>query len=476
MTLFIDDTKNVISSPQKIKYKGNFIQDNFQNELQDFYKFLPWFKEKVNYIYISPLNENANQLILQKEILTIGGKKYFKPNKIYFKIQINADSKKQTKDIYTIVFKNVEYKLKVGIVTDRGVTLQNEEIFSAQEQYIKYWKNNNRHVEIQTFLESPVDESAILFFEFHLRRILNNANNDNDEENEKYIKKVIAVYEKYYKSKGKYFVDKSLDLLVYLNPKISLVRDPVFVERFRKKLYNPNILPFLTEAEKLEEIFNDRNVPSSTIDMVSDILLQQKKILNDEWITFVLVHKTAGGKKTVMKKIQKPKYVDLPSWRNVCKNVADLTDQQDENIVYIKEHDDVYGFTIQQMFDLIKNRDAKNPYTKVPIRQEFINRFLDTYSESVAKTAYQNNIKIMSSSISSVLNRNDTLKNQDEENQLVKLLENELCIIEKKCSFCKLHKFKKNINLESNETVLYFCSTNCLTQYSLKEFSNLNID
>ncbi len=50
------------------------------------------------------------------------------------------------------------------------------------------------------------------------------------------------------------------DLIVFINPNINFVSS-VFPKRLAKMQYKPEILPLLTQREKLPEIFDDNRIP-----------------------------------------------------------------------------------------------------------------------------------------------------------------------------------------------------------------------
>jgi hypothetical protein len=456
MTLYLNEQKQVIKSPQKQKYVGNFKQENFYSEIQDFYKLLPWFKEKVNHIFVCPLNDNSKALVIEQDsVRDSDGSVFYRPNKKYYDLQLNALNKRQQETVYILTWADgtgvvYEFPMHVGIITDKGIFRQNEDIFYAQEQFLKHWKSNSRDFEKSNILQSPVDNNVKSYFEYCLKK--------NGIEDEKYLSQIIDVYVKNFGKTGALFIEKCLDLLIFLNPKLSLIHSTNFSKRFKKQHYKPKILPLLSEKDKLEEIFSDVLTPPETIHTVSDCLLKQRDEQYEEWINYLLVNRTGGLRKLI--KPSKPKYVDLPSWKRVCKNGNDLVTEQDENIVYVQEGKDIYGFTIKQMFHLIKEKDCRNPYTKVIFSKEFVSKFMDTYYEPPANT---------------IINRPEAIENITTPNALALLLDEQLSLLEKMCAFCKEKKYTTNIYLENLNQVLYFCSSSCLAQYNLKEFGAMDL-
>lgn len=454
MALLLDEFKNVIQNPQKVLTFGKFEQKDFYNEILDFYKMLPWFKEKVNDIYINPKNENTKKLIIKNDFIKDSeGLLYYRPNKKYFEVQLNAKYRKQIGYIHTLQIDDVEYKMKIGIITKYGLFQQNEDIFQAQIQFLKHWKEKSRDSEIEIILKSSVTKTEpICFYIFTFFTSIG-------FKDSKYIQNVLQIYQKHFGQEGKIFMENILDLLIFLKPKLSLIHSTNFLERFKKLYYKPEILPFLSEYEKLEEIYNDKFSPPETKMKVSEILYDQKQKMLTEWINSLLIQESIGLKQIHDKiKTEKLKYVDLPSWKQVCKNYHDLIDIDDIDIVYVQDGRDIYGFTISTMFELIEEKDCHNPYTKNVFSREFVSRFLDTYYKPVK------------------LNKNFTGDvESDEINQLEKLLNDQLSLLEKICFQCKNKKYKSTIYIETNDMILNFCSSECMVQFNLEEFRNIEV-
>ncbi len=61
---------------------------------------------------------------------------------------------------------------------------------------------------------------------------------------------------------------KSCRFNSFINPNINFVSS-VFPKRLAKMQYKPEILPLLTQREKLPEIFDDNRIPEATIEYVN---------------------------------------------------------------------------------------------------------------------------------------------------------------------------------------------------------------
>jgi hypothetical protein len=459
MSLFLNENKEIVNAPVKGKEQRNYQQENFFSEIQDFFKYLPWFKENVNHIYISPLCENSKKLIIEKDLVQDSkGNFFYKPNRRYYNAQLNAEKKEQDGVKYSIFVKEADgsltkYSMIIGIITDKGLSHQNQDIFFAQEKFLKNWKSGNRESEKEKLLNSKIDENFTIFFENFLKK-----NNITDIG---YIKEIVERYSKMYGHSGKLFIDRVLDLMIFINPKLSLIHSTNFTKRFEKQYYKPQILPFLTEKEKLEEIFNDKLMPDETISLISDILLKHRESLYTDWINYLLVS-TTGARRIQTVKRDKPTFVDLPPWKKVCKNAQDLINQDEGNIVYVSENDNIYGFTINQMFKIIK-KDCKNPYTQVLFSKEFVSKFLDTFYEPQEKMESQQSFTQKSEAISI--------------NYLESLLEYHLQLNEKSqvnCSQCgNITLSEKYFIKNTKNDIFFFCSGECMTQYNFQKLDEL---
>jgi hypothetical protein len=463
-TKCLDSQKNVIDTPKRQSETVRFNQDGFFNEIRDFYRILPWFKEKVNDIYLCVQNLAAESLIiLQDSLRDDQGNTYHRANKIYFDVQSVARDKSQQGNVTTVVHKNVEYRFIVGIITQYGLFRQNEEIFNAQQQYLVNWKHNIRTAEIGRILDANVDvETYGAFFKSYIKCRL-----DMDCD---YVRRVINVFAERF-TVGRKFIDEMCRFVIFLNPKLSIVHESVFVKRFKKKYYNPEMLPFMDEYDKLGELYNDAATPAETLQHVSRQLYDQWVETRRECIDSLLVNNSSvkmnyGGRtKMVSSKI---KFVQLPSWKTVCKNATHLVDVAEEDIVYMQDGNDIYGFSIAQMFHIIEHESGVNPYTRVHLDRRALQRFLDTY------------VKPPPSTTTASADNDDTVAAADDDqvNQLVLLIEKHLAFHERLCMHCRQHKAKDAVFIETYETdfpIIHFCSSECMAAYSLEEFRAIQI-
>lgn len=443
-TIALDDLR---PSAANVKFHQTMPFD----EMRHFYKILPWVKDDINDIYVRPLNEAAQSLVVVKHSLTdTKGREYYKPNRKYFEIQTNAKKKKQIKEEFSAVLDEVVYKFSVGIITNRGLIVQNEDIFRAETEFINSWRGADRSQEIKNLLDGPVGESTV----YSARQLVSAA-----VKNASYVQDILAVYEKHFGAKTELFMSHLLDLVVFIEPQLSFLRETVFSRRMRadEPFYKPAILPFLTAAEKLEEIYADPKLPANTLDYVNNHLVKKKAVMKDSWIQAVIMTQNLGvkrdRKKVAPQPKSKPKIVDLPPWKSVCKNAADVAAEPDETLLFYREDVDVYGFTIEQMFKIIETTGV-NPYTKNPLPHDYVGRFLDTFHP----------VRQAPSTTTVERSAGERAERTDR-NLLAELLDSQLAQLERVCFVCRKGPTLKDLELTRGDESLCFCSQECFRKH-----------
>jgi hypothetical protein len=422
--------------------------DNIYNEIKHFYKILPWIQDDINDVYIRPLNQEAEKLILTKHSLTdSNGRQYFKPNKKYFDVQSQSKKKRQIKEEFSLVFDNIQYKMAVGIITNRGLVVQNEDIFRAETEFLNSWRTSDRTKETKLLLESAVNPSIL----YSAKQMLNAALKNNKPS---FVENVIQVYNQHFGSKTESFISNLLDLVIFIDPQLSFLRQTIFSRRICSdgNFYKPSILPFLTPAEKLEEIYADPKIPSNTLDYVNQHFVEKKAQMRDLWIQNMIMSHNLGikrdSKKTVPAPKSKPKILDIPTWKTVCKNASDIEKEVDENLLFYREDVDVYGFSIADMFKIIQTTGV-NPYTKNPIPYEYIQRFLDTFHPIRQESNFHEK------------NEKTTTDASSAHNGLAELLDRQLLLLEKVCFVCRKGPTRKEYETYNGDDIHSFCSKDC---------------
>jgi len=455
-TIALDDSRPAASTDGR-----KFHQTLPFDEMKHFYKILPWVKDDINDIYVRPLNAASESLVVVKHSLTDAkGREYYKPNRKYFEIQTSAKKKKQIKEEFSATAADgVVYKFSVGIITNRGLIVQNEDIFRAETEFINSWRGADRSQEIKLLLDGPVGESIL----YSARQLVSAA-----VRNATYVDDIVAVYQRHFGAKTELFVSHLLDLVVFIEPQLSFLRETMFSRRMRtdEPFYKPDILPFLTPAEKLEEIYADPKLPANTLDYVNNHLVEKKALMRDSWIQAVIVTQNLGVKRDRKKMApqpkSRPKIVDLPPWKSVCKNATDVAGEPDETLLFYREDVDVYGFTIEQMFKIIETTGV-NPYTKNPLPHDYVRRFLDTF-HPVRRAP------------PSVERRETEPTDRVERNLLAELLDAQLTQLERVCFVCRKGPTLKDLELTRGDESLCFCSQECFRKHRPQPMEDASFD
>jgi hypothetical protein len=417
------------------------------NEIKHFYKILPWVKDDINDIYIRPINSEAESLVIREHSLTdTKGRKYYKPNKRYFEIQTNSTKKRQIKEEFSAVYEDTIFKFSVGIITNRGLIVQNEDIFRAETEFINAWRSSDRSQEIKVILDAPVGDAI----RYSSKQLVSAALKSRSEA--RYVCDIVSVFEQHFGANTDTFMSHLLDLVVFIEPQLSFLRETTFSRRMRsdEPFYKPNILPFLTPAEKLEEIYADPKLPANTLDYVNNHIVEKKATMKESWIQTIVMTQNLGMKRDRRKMAphpkNKPKIVDLPPWKSVCKNSMYIENEADENLIFYREDVDVYGFTIENMFKIIETTGV-NPFTKNPIPHDYVQRFLDTFHPVREKPREQR----------VVIDSEEIVKN----NLLAELLDSQLAVLEKVCFVCRKGPTLKEYEIFRGNDTLCFCSQEC---------------
>ena len=427
--------------------KTFFGFENIHSEIKHFYKILPWIQDDINDVYVRPLNEETKDLVLTKHSLTdASGRQYFKPNKKYYEVQSQSKKKRQCKEEFSMVYDNIQYKMNIGIVTNGGLVIQNEKIFRAETEFLNAWRTSDKTKEMKALMEGPASDAVFYSAKQLLTQSLKNENKV------AFVESIVEEYKKHFASRTETFISNILDLIVFIDPQLGFIRETVFSKRIRGEgnYYKPSILPFLTPSEKLEEIYGDPKIPTNTLDYVNDHIIEKKNKMRDNWVQMLLMAVSLGIKRDTRKTVAvtkaKPKIVDLPPWKTVCKNFREIEHETDENLLFYREDSDVYGFTITDMFKIIQTTGI-NPYTKNAIPFEYMQRFLDTFHPTKTDNSRENKPMVTDDELT--------------ENILAALLENQLSLLEKVCFECKKGPTKKEYEIFRDEGVLSFCSKEC---------------
>lgn len=400
----------VISSPQQ-QGKVTLIQDNMpvpppkvpevkpisdkiffetmvdvsKKDCEFLYKKIPWVKDIINHIYVHPISDNFDNVVDFNNFIEYDNVKFYQPKQKYYDIQCYSHKVQEGNEL-TIIKNEETYKLMVAIDTNtKGIVLQNEDMLKAEIDYIRVW-NQNKNDHIKDLKKNKPNEEMIILGKFDLSNILVDSIGGNvpivyRSSNSPFIETVINTILKNSKS-GDSFVRLLANLIIFLKINVSFITSSVFIKRLREQIYLPGTLPFLTDADKLPEIFLVKNVPDTTRNFVLEKLEEERLNFTKEFFENLYIGSSMIRKPVKPILWNKPtQQIELPDIKTICKNKADIEDENDEDIVFYTDLDEVYCFNVFKLYDLFKKDEIPtNPYTRRPFSDKFIQIFLTRYA------------------------------------------------------------------------------------------------
>jgi hypothetical protein len=255
------------------------MTDLTKQDCEFFYKKIPWVKDIINNLYVHPIEGNFDDIIDFEKFIEHDNIKFYQPKEKYYLIQCHSH-KIQDGNVLTIVKNGETYKLMVAIDTNtKGIVLQNEDMLKAEIDYVRVW-NQNKNDHIKDLRRNEPDEDMIFLSKFDLSNALQDAISGNvpieyRSNNSQFIDIVVRTIRKNSNS-GDSFVRLLANLIIFLKINLSFITSSVFIKRLREQIYMPGTLPFLTDADKLPEIFLVKNVPNDTQNFVLEKLEEER--------------------------------------------------------------------------------------------------------------------------------------------------------------------------------------------------------
>lgn len=362
------------------------MPDLSKQDCEFLYKKMPWVKDVITSIFIKPLNDASRTLVDLDRYLEHAGSKYYVPLESYYAIQCYS-TKLQSGDELTVLKHDEKYVMSVALsTTTKGLILQNEDMLNAEIDYIKIW-NTNKHNQIDGFKTRLPNEEMLLLASYELADALSTAIGVDTvpvayrSPQGEFIKTVIKTIERMSDS-GDAFVRLLTNIVVFLRLEVSFLAQSAFVRKLQKKIYLPGTLPFLTQEEKLPEIFLAKNVPENTKQFVLDKLEQERVLFSDAFFQALYISSNTLRKPTRPAKWHKPlRQIELPPLKSVCKNREHVTAESDEDLVFYTDQEDVYCFNVHSLYTLFQqDTHPTNPFTGAPFSTAFIQTLLTRYA------------------------------------------------------------------------------------------------
>ncbi|ADO00413.1 hypothetical protein WIV_gp070 [Wiseana iridescent virus] len=359
--------------------------DVTKQDCEFLYKKIPWVKDIVNHIYIHPIEGNFDGIIDSNRFIEHNKVKFYQPKEKYYLLGCHSH-KIQEGNILTIIKGGETYKLMVAIDTNtKGIVLQNEDMLKAEIDYIRVW-NQNKSEHIRELRRNEPNDEMIRSAKFYLSSSLQDAIGGNvpvayRSVSSQFIETVIQTILKNSNS-GDSFIRLLSSLIIFLKINLSFITSSVFIKRLREQIYLPGTLPFLTDADKLPEIFLVGGVPDETKNFVLEKLEEERLYFTKTFLeslhgSSVLRNPT----RPMLWKIKPTQQIELPDIKSICKNKDEVMSENDEDIVFYNDLNEVYCFNVFKLYNLFKQEDLPiNPYTNRPFSDKFIQIFLTRYA------------------------------------------------------------------------------------------------
>lgn len=324
-----------IPEPKPIADKIFFetMTDLTKQDCEFLYKKIPWVKDIVNHIYVHPIEGNFDDIIDLEKFIEYDGVKFYQPKEKYYNIQCHAH-KVQEGNALTIVKNGVTYKIMVAIDTNtKGIVLQNEDMLKAEIDYVRVW-NQNKNEHIRELKRNEPNEDMILLAKFDLSNALVDSITGNvpiayRSSNSQFIDIVVQTILKNSNS-GDSFVRLLANIIIFLKINLSFITSSVFIKRLREQIYLPGTLPFLTDADKLPEIFLIKNVPIDTKNFVLEKLEEERLKFTKNFFENLYIGSSMIRKPTKPILWNKPtQQIELPDIKTICKNRVEIEQEND---------------------------------------------------------------------------------------------------------------------------------------------------
>lgn len=377
------------------------MADLTKQDCEFLYKKIPWVKDIVNHIYVHPIegefddildlkscppeNKDAQGHCIVGKFIVYDGLKFYNPKEKYYLIQCHSH-KIQEGNVLTIVKNGETYKLMVAIDTNtKGIVLQNEDMLKAEIDYVRVW-NQNKNEHIRELRRNEPNEDMLHLAQFDLSNAFQSAISGTvpiayRSSKSQFIETVVQTILKNSNS-GDSFVRLLSNIIIFLKINLSFITSSVFIKRLREQIYLPGTLPFLTDADKLPEIFLVKNVPDDTRNFVLEKLEEERLNFTKNFFEDLHIGSSVIRRPTKPILWNKPtQQIELPDIKSICKNRVEIEHENDEDIVFYTDLDEVYCFNVFKLYDLFQEEDLPiNPYTRRPFSDNFIQIFLTRYA------------------------------------------------------------------------------------------------
>jgi hypothetical protein len=397
------------------------IEDYSFVKCMDKYNQYNWIDGKVTGVWLSTVNGGIpkNEYIYKDIYIEEEGILWYQANSKFFSLQCNSYKKDrvQKDDIllsytqagkpiklkvaYTVVGNKYSDKTRIvktsdGRMVKRTFIIQDELLFRKENDFDRRTRQTDAD-RIQDILNTSVTERTANYSMKKLSdALLSIAPMKNDygiihidsrgiktvDYNTPYIQILMASLRQGQEQTNKELFTKVASLLVFIN----MPESKTFRKNIEQEYYLPDILSTLSPSEKFPEAFQDPNASVKFLDeLTANINNKIYKLVRDMASSEYQSLDPTQSKRSNPFGVDFTRSVKTRKRIDACSNKDRVNGVSEQEIVYYKENDKIYCFTIDELYNqIIIQKDLTNPDTGKQFDNSFIDRFTQMYNKKLS--------------------------------------------------------------------------------------------
>jgi hypothetical protein len=391
-----------------------------------------WIDGKVTGVWLSsPTGKTPKSTYIHKDIwIKEDGHKWYQANKKFFVLQCNMykNKRNQKGDVltcftqegkpvqfkvgYTVIgytYGKHKYNVRTHMVESedgkkvrRTFIIQDEVMFRKEKQEIRR-NNQSRYDAINDILNDLVTENSIekvtklisnsllkispmkkdygiITFQNGIKYI---------DPNTPYMQILVSTLESGPEQTNRELFTKTANLLVYLD----LPQAKMFRKNIEMEYYLPDILTSLSPKEKFPEAFENPELTERGINQITTKINNEiYKIVNSIAEQIYNEQYPTQRSPTISRSYYDyNKYFKTNKRLSACANKDRVKNVDPEKIVYYKEDNKIYCFTIDELYEQFIDGDITNPETGKDFNLKFVQRFDQLYNKHLSSDGFITN-------------------------------------------------------------------------------------
>jgi hypothetical protein len=402
------------------------VEDYSFVKCMELYHRYDWIDGKVTGVWLSSdKNGQPDKNYIYDVTIEEDGHLWYQANRKFVAIQCDPNSKKrQHDDVLVIENKNKIIKFKVGytIVGHQGnnyksrmiekedgqsvrrtFAVQDEEMFLKEKQFFRKNKlTENDHV--KDILKSSVTQQTldntqqllskkflsiaplkkdygVVHFEQNIKKLKSDVSSKSIDSNTPYMQILMSTLHNSPSQTKEDLYNKIANIIIYLN----IPEANTFRKNIENEYYLPDILATLSPAEKFPEVFQDPTVTTKEQEQISTRIDNQiKKFVHSMGATEYRLQNPTQ-RVTTISSISYIHSLKTNKRLNACENKARVKGIPETEIVYYKENDKIYCFSVQELYNrFLIEEEVTNPETGNQFDINFVTRFSQLYNKKLS--------------------------------------------------------------------------------------------